>query len=85
MIFPVLTSCHFTQTGAATVWPIIVYAPIAMWAEARAIGLLLNLLQGRRDPALIAIIPLGLMSLFVYALHGFVFILGLPGLLKYFL
>jgi hypothetical protein len=84
LIFPVLSLCQFSQTGPATVWPIILYTPIAMWAETRAIQLLLNMLRDRRDPVLIAILPLGLISLLAYALHGFVFILGLPGLLKYF-
>lgn len=84
LIFPVLAVSHFSQTGLQTVWPIVLYAPLAMWTETRAIRLLLNMLRGHRDPALFAILPLGVISLFAYAVHGFVFILGLPGLLKYF-
>lgn len=85
LIFPVLAAAHFGPTGPATVWPIVLYAPLAMWIETRAIRLLLNMFRDRRDPALFAILPLGLISLSAYALHGFVFILGLPGLLKFLL
>ena len=84
LIFPVLAVAKFGLTGPATVWPLVLYAPVAMWMETRAIRLLLNLFRDRRDPALLAILPLGLISLFVYAVHGVIFILGLPGLLKYF-
>lgn len=83
LIFPVLAVMPFGPTGPQIVWPIIVLAPIAMWIETRAIRLLLNMFRDRRDPALFAILPLGLISVAAYALHGFVFILGLPGLLKY--
>jgi hypothetical protein len=85
LIFPVFAAAHFGPTGPTTVWPIALYTPLAMWIETRAIRLLLNMFRDRRDPALLAILPLGLVSLFAYALHGFVFILGLPGLVKYFL
>lgn len=83
LLFPVLAAAHFGPTGPATVWPIALYTPVAMWIETRAIRLLLSMFRTRRDPALLAILPLGLISLFAYALHGLVFILGLPGLLKY--
>lgn len=83
LLFPVLSLCRFSQTGPATVWPIVLYTPAAMWAETRAMRLLLNMFRDRRDPALFAILPLGIISLLAYAFHGFVFILGLPELLKY--
>jgi len=85
LIFPVLAIARFGPTGPATVWPIVLYTPLAMWSETRAIRLLLNTFRDRHDPALFAILPLGLISVGAYAVHGFVFILGLPGLLKYFI
>jgi hypothetical protein len=84
LIFPVLAAAKFGPTGPATIWPFALYAPVAMWIETRAIRLLLNMFRDRRDPALFAILPLGLIALFAYAVHGVIFILGLPGLLKYF-
>jgi len=84
LLFLILALARFGPTGPATVWPIVLYTPVAMWIETRAIRLLLNMLRNARDPALWAILPLGLISLSVYALHGFVFILGLPNLVKYF-
>lgn len=84
LIYPVLALARFGPAGPQIVWPILIFAPIAMWTETRAIRILLNMFRDRRDPVLLAILPLGLISVVAYALHGFVFILGLPGLLKYF-
>jgi hypothetical protein len=84
LLFPVLALAGFGPTGVRSVWPIVLYAPIAMWMETRAIRLLLNMFRDGRDPFLLAILPLGVIALCVYALNGFVFILGLPGLVKYF-
>lgn len=84
LMYPVLAVTRFGPTGPQVVWPIIVFAPIAMWIETRAIRLLLNMFRDRRDPALLAILPLGLISVAAYAVHGFVFVLGLPTLLKHF-
>jgi hypothetical protein len=83
LLFPVVAYMHFGPTGPQTVWPIAVYAPLAMWIETRAIRLLLNMFQDHRDPVLLAILPLGLISLAVYAVHGIVLIMSIPSLLKY--
>jgi hypothetical protein len=85
LIFPVLALARFGPTGPAMVWPVAVYAPIAMWIEAHAIGILLNTWSDARERSLLAILPLGFISLFAYLVHGVVFILGLPGLLKHLL
>jgi hypothetical protein len=83
LIFPVLAVTRFGPTGPATAWPVAVYAPLAMWIETRAIRILLNTWSDGRERLLLAILPLGLISVFVYLVHGAVFILGLPGLMKH--
>ena len=85
LIFPVLALARFGVTGPVTVWPVAVYAPIAMWMEMRAVSILLNTWSDARERSLLAILPLGLISVFAYLVHGVVFILGLPGLLKHLL
>ena len=85
LIFPVLALARFGPTGPATVWPVAIYAPIAMWIETRALRILLNTWSDSRERLLVAILPLGIIAVFVYVVHGAVFILGLPGLMKHFL
>jgi hypothetical protein len=85
LIFPVLALARFGPMGPATAWPVVIYAPVAMWIETRAIRMLLNTWSDTRERLLLAILPLGLVSVFVYLVHGAVFILGLPGLLKHLL
>jgi hypothetical protein len=80
-IFPVLAAAHFGPAGPATVWPVAVYAPVAMWMQTRAMALLLGMYRNRRDPVLLAILPLGLVSLYSYALAGVIFVLALPSFL----
>jgi hypothetical protein len=83
LIFPVLALARFGPTGPATVWPVAIYAPIAMWIETRALRILLNTWSDGRERLLVAILPLGLIAVFVYVVHAAVFILGLPGLIKH--
>jgi hypothetical protein len=83
LIFPVLALARFGPTGPATVWPVAIYAPIAMWIETRALRILLNTWSDGRERLLVAILPLALVSVFVYVVHAAVFILGLPGLIKH--
>lgn len=85
LVFPILAVAHFGPTGPAIIWPVVLYAPLAMWMETRAIRILLNASRDGRDPALLAILPLGIVSVFTYTVHGALFILGLPGLLNRFL
>lgn len=81
MLFPTFAAAHFGPTGPASVWPVLLYAPLAMWIETRAMAILLNMYRGRRDPILLAILPLGLASVGTYLLTGVVFVLSLPALL----
>jgi hypothetical protein len=78
MIFPVIAAAHFEPAGPARTWPIVAFAPIAMWLETRAIANLLGMYRGRRDPFLIVIVPLGLVSVLAYTLHGILLLLSLP-------
>jgi hypothetical protein len=82
MLLPALAAAHFGPTGPTRIWPVLVYAPIAMWMQTRALGLLLDMYRSRRDPVLLAILPLGLASVGAYLLTGVVFLLSLPALLS---
>lgn len=80
LAFPVLSAAHFQPAGPAKVWPVIAFAPFAMWLETRAIAELLGIYRGRRDPLLIAIVPLGLLSVVAYGFSGFLLLLALPAI-----
>jgi hypothetical protein len=82
LIFPMLAAAHFGPTGPTRVWPVLLYAPVAMWMQIRAIGMMFNMYRNGRDPVLIAILPLGLVSLCTYALSGFLLVLALPAFLS---
>lgn len=81
-LFPMLGAAHFGPTGPASLWPVLFYAPLAMWMEARAIGLLLSMYRSRRDPVLLAILPLGLASVGTYLLSAMFLLFSLPALLS---
>lgn len=81
MIFPVITAAHFEPAGPARIWPVVAFAPIAMWIETRAILELLGLCTSRRDPFLIAIVPLGLVSVLAYTFSGILLLLSLPAII----
>jgi hypothetical protein len=85
LLFPVVAMARFGPCGPAHVWPVALYAPMAMWMQIRSIKLLLDMYRPGRDPILLAILPLGLVSLFNYALEGALFILFLPALLYRFI
>jgi hypothetical protein len=78
LIFPMLAAAHFGPTGPASVWPVLLYAPLAMWMQIRAIGMMFNMYRNGRDPVLIALLPLGFVSICTYALSGFLIVLALP-------
>jgi hypothetical protein len=82
LAFPMLAAAHFGPTGPASLWPVLLYAPLAMWMQTRAIGVLLNMYRDRRDPALLAILPLGFVSVCNYALCGVLLVLALPSFLS---
>jgi hypothetical protein len=82
MLFPMLAVAHFGPTGPARIWPVLLFAPLAMWIETRALAILLNLYRGSGDPILLAILPLGLASVGMYLLTGTVFVLSLPAFLS---
>ena len=84
-IFPVVSMSQFGPCGPTSVWPVALYAPLAMWMQAHSIKLMLNMYRRGPDPILLAILPLGLVSLFNYALEGVLFILFLPALLYRFI
>jgi hypothetical protein len=82
LVFPMLAAARFGPTGPANLWPVLLYAPLAMWMQIRAIGTLLNMYRNGRDPVLLAILPLGLVSLCTYALSGVLLDLALPAFLS---
>ena len=82
MVFPMLAAAHFGPSGPARVGPVLLYAPLAMWMQIRAIGMMFDMYRNGRDPILIAILPLGLVSLCTYALSGFLIVLALPAFLS---
>ena len=81
-LFPMLAAAHFGPKGPASIWPVLLYAPLAMWMQTRALHLLLNMYRSRRDPVLLAILPLGLASACTYLLSGLVFVFSIPALLS---
>src|SRR5579862_1514921 len=81
LIFPVIKAIHFQPAGPARVWPVLTFAPIAMWIETRAIATLLAMYRGRRDPFLISIVPLGLVSVGAYTLSGLLLLVALPAII----
>jgi hypothetical protein len=82
MLFPAVAAAHFGPAGPARVWPVLLCAPLAMWMQTRALALLLNMYRSRRDPVLLAILPLALASIGGYLLTGVVFLMSLPALLS---
>jgi hypothetical protein len=78
LVFPMLAAARFGPTGPANIWPVLLFAPLAMWMEMRAIGMLLNMYRNGRDPVLLAILPLGFVSLCTYVLSGVFILLALP-------
>ncbi|HTW24435.1 MAG TPA: hypothetical protein VMD78_12595 [Candidatus Baltobacteraceae bacterium] len=78
LIFSLVRAVHFEPGGPARVWPVIAFTPVAMWIETRAIATVLSMYRDRRDPFLIAIVPLGLVSVATYAFSGFLLLLALP-------
>ena len=82
LVFPMLAAARFGPTGPASVWPVLLFAPLAMWMQIRAIEILFDMYRNRRDPALLAILPLGLASVCTYALSGVFLVLALPALLS---
>jgi hypothetical protein len=82
MVFPMLAAAQFGPSGPARVWPVLLYAPLAMWMQIRAIGMMFDMYRNGRDPILIAILPLGLVSICTYALSGFLIVLALPAFLS---
>lgn len=85
LVFPVLAAARFGPTGPQRVWPVVLYAPLAMWMQVRAIKLLLQSYRDSRDPFLLAIVPLVLVTIFGYVLHGALFILNFPAFLRCFI
>ncbi|HTX13732.1 MAG TPA: hypothetical protein VMD77_00450 [Candidatus Baltobacteraceae bacterium] len=83
LVFPVISVAHFEPTGPARVWPLVAFALVAMWAETRALAVLLGMYQRGRDPYLIAILPLALLSLVTYAFSGGLLLLAMPTIIHH--
>ena len=81
LTLPVISAAHFEPAGPARVWPVVAFAPLAMWLETRAIAELLGIYRHRRDPFLVAIVPLGLLSVVAYGFSGFLLLLVLPAII----
>jgi len=79
---PVIRLAGFGLGGFASIWPILCFTPLAMWMEARSMTLLLATCRGRRDPFLIAAVPLGVAALAGYVLSAALFAFVLPALLQ---
>ena len=82
VIFPVLAVARFGPAGPVSVWPALLYAPVAMWMQTRALGLLLHLFRHGGDPATLAILPLRVVSLCTYLLSAAILVLSLPSMLS---
>jgi len=82
LLFPVLTAARFGPTGPASLWPVLLYAPLAMWMQIRSIQMLLSLYRSRRDPVLFAILPLGLASVGTYLFSALILLMSVPALLS---
>ena len=85
LVWPTLGLARFQQTGPQRVWPILCYAPLAMWIEIQALRLLMTSYRDRRDPFLIAILPIALFAASSYAVCAGLFLFNLPALLYRFI
>lgn len=85
LVYPALAIARFGPTGPQRAWTIVFYAPLAMWMEIQAIRLLLRSYRSHRDPFLVAILPLALLTVFGYALHAALFVLNFPAVLYRFI
>lgn len=85
LVFPVLALTHFGPCGPARAWPILLYAPLAIWMQTRAVSHLLGMYRRVLDPLAFAVLPLGFVSLSNYALSGFLLILALPAVFHHFI
>ena len=85
LVWPTLALARFEQTGPQRVWPIVCYAPLAMWFEIRALRLLLKSYRDRRDPFLAAILPLGIIAACSYLVCAGLFLFNLPAMLHLFI
>ncbi len=81
-ILPLARLAGSGVTSFATVWPILLYAPLAMWMESQSITVLLATCRGRRDPLLMLAVPLGVAALGTYTIFAALFACTLPGLLR---
>jgi hypothetical protein len=81
-MLPVLRSAGFGLQGFTTIWPILLFMPLAMWMESRSLTLLLSTCRGRRDLFAIAAIPVGAAALVSYVFSAAVFAFTLPNLLR---
>jgi len=78
---PVVRMAGFGSAGFSTIWPILCYMPLAMWMESRSLTMVLATCRSRRDPFLIAALPLGVTAVTVYVFCAAVFAFALPALL----
>ncbi|HXA56706.1 MAG TPA: hypothetical protein VNU84_04675 [Candidatus Acidoferrum sp.] len=84
LLMPVIRMVDFRGSGLANVLPVLLYTPVAMWMESRSITLLLVTSRGRRDPFLLAALPVGIAALATYVCSAFLFAVALPMLLRLF-
>jgi hypothetical protein len=82
LLIPVIRMADFASHELASVLPILIYTSVAMWMESRSIALLLVTCQGRRDPFLIAAVPLGIAALAAYVCSAVLFAMSIPTLLR---
>jgi hypothetical protein len=81
LLIPVFRLADYGAHTLAGVLPILMYAPLAMWMESRSITLLLVTCRGRRDPFLVAAVPIGATALAAYLCCAFLFAVALPTVL----
>jgi hypothetical protein len=82
LLMPVFRMVDFRGSGLLNILPVFLYTPFAMWMESRSITLLLVTCRGRRDPFLIAAVPVGTAALATYVCNAFLFSAALPLLLR---
>jgi hypothetical protein len=82
LLVPVMGMVDFRGTGLLNILPVLLCAPFAMWMESRSIALLVVTCRSRRDPFLIAAVPIGIAAVATYVCSAVLFAVALPMLLR---
>jgi hypothetical protein len=81
LAFPVLAAARFGPCGPSSGWALVLFAPLAIWMQQRALRVSREIWRGGRDLASLAVLPLGLVSIAVSLVSSLLFLLALPAFL----